>query len=343
MNQTGSAAQEEGQLDRLPHTPGAPRGALIRSEGGGCPQVIHWDASLPSLGRAVACIGVFDGVHRGHQALIAAARAVAVTRACLCVVVTFEPDPASVVPGCTSQARLLSLDQRVSRIRKCSPDVVLVLPFTPDMAATHAPEFLDRVLMKAMEPAGVVVGVNFRFGAGGEGDIATLAAYGASHGFDVSALPLVDVRGAPVSATRIRRLIQEGRIREAAELLGRPHELPAELQLGGDGRLSVEFPTGHALPAAGWYECLARVGDVRRRVTVAVDESSLRHHLSLRNGLTGRELEGCTISLEFNEPLPSRSSWRCPTERGSASSGTGRRSLLTACRLSTPRLSRSSS
>jgi riboflavin kinase/FMN adenylyltransferase len=199
---------------------------------------------LPPSVRSVA-IGTFDGVHRGHRAVIEAATASGL-RTC---VVTFNPHPREVLGY---EVQLLStFERRVELIEQIDPDELLVIEFTPDLARLSPADFVARVL----EPIGtriVLAGENFRFGRGRSGDIEVLR----SHGFDVRPVPLVE----GVSSSRIREALRAGDVPEAASMLGRAPELEGIVVTGDQRGGTLGFPTANLavpsnllVPAYGIY------------------------------------------------------------------------------------------
>lgn len=225
--------------------------------------------------RSVA-IGSFDGFHRGHQAIVRkaveAARAVEGSAA----VLTFEPHPSAVLDPGSHPALLSPFEYKVHLLEEAGVDELVALPFDAAFAALSPGEFCESVLSRRLNARQVMVGENFRFGSGGGGSAEDLIAFGQLSGFSVTAIGLVIARGKPVSSTRIRRLIAEGRVEEAAELLGRPHVLDGFVG-GGAGRgrdlgtptANLEVPRGVAVPAPGVYitRTLVATGDVRPSVT----------------------------------------------------------------------------
>jgi len=213
-------------------------------------RLVRSPAELEPAERAVA-IGTFDGVHRGHQATIAAALATGMRS----TVLTFTPHPRTVL-GYEVQL-ISSLERRIELIEAIGPDELLVLEFTPELAAREAEEFVATVL----EPLGtriVVAAESFRFGKGRRGDPALLR----ECGLEVREVPLVE----GVSSTRIRELLRDGDVTTAASLLGRPPEVEGTV-VGGDQRGgTLGFPTANLapdpallVPAYGIYAGAARI------------------------------------------------------------------------------------
>jgi riboflavin kinase / FMN adenylyltransferase len=212
------------------------------------------------LGPTAVTIGVFDGVHRGHQALLARVAEEAAARGLLPGAITFDRHPMTVVrPG--SHPRLLStLSQRVALLGECGMAFVLVLPFTLKLSRMAAEEFAVKVLLETVSARVIVVGHNFRFGHRAAGDARLIAALAEPRGVDVIALPLDDDAGDAVSSTRIRAALADGDVETAARLLGRPFAVEGHVVRGAErGRLlgiptaNLRVPARLALPAKGIY------------------------------------------------------------------------------------------
>jgi riboflavin kinase / FMN adenylyltransferase len=268
---------------------------------------LTWYPGIPAVGAAVVAIGVFDGVHLGHQTLIRDTVSLARERGSLAAVVTFDRDPDRVVDPEHAAPQLLELDDKLDLIAGLGPDIVLVVPFTTDVAALTPETFLDGLLLAAFAPVAVVVGHDFRFGARAAGDLSALEGAGRRHGFDVVGHPLVRLDGDAVTSTRIRALIAAGDVVGAARLLGRPHRLRGPVVRGrGEGRrlgaptANVETPPYAALPSDGVYAGLAAFDGLRYAAAVSVgvpptfpDATSRLevHVLDFAGDLYGRPLE----------------------------------------------------
>ena len=219
--------------------------------------------------RAVCAIGAFDGVHVGHRALIERARAEARRRGDELVVVTFSPDPSVVLCPEHPQKMLLSDGGRLDVLRSIEGvDRVVVLDFTSELAALPYGRFVRETLGGLVDLDAIVVGSDFRLGAGGAGTVDALSELGRIDGFDVIGMELLDEGGAPVTATRIRSLLGEGRVEAAAGLLGRCHYVCGEVVRGrGEGTgfgfptANVCVPAGLCLPAEGVYAGYVTRGD----------------------------------------------------------------------------------
>lgn len=230
--------------------------------------LVRWSDGMEPLGDAVVAMGVFDGVHLGHQALLAACVTEARRREALSVALTFDPDPEQVVFPEAAAPQLLSLDSRLRELARTGVDAVVVVEFTPQLGAMPAERFLDDVLGTAMCPLTIHVGEGFRFGVRAEGDLDTLYVWAAEHNADVSPHPLLVIDGSPVSSTRIRALVAEGRVAEAAGLLGRPPAVTGTVGHGRGEGAHIGFATANvhpephaALPADGVYAGRAVLGD----------------------------------------------------------------------------------
>jgi riboflavin kinase / FMN adenylyltransferase len=225
-------------------------------------------------GCTVVSVGVFDGVHVGHQRILAIAReradraAGGLAGAGRCVVVSFDPHPDLVLATAfRAPAPLTPLPERRERIAALGIPEVEVVPFTRELAALAPEEFVARHLVAPFGPCALVVGEGFALGRGRSGDVPRLRAIGAGAGFEVIAVPLLERDGAPVSSTRIRGLLEAGRVAEAARLLGRPYDLRGRVVRGEAVGRTLGFPTANLrlheeklLPADGVYAARVRVG-----------------------------------------------------------------------------------
>jgi riboflavin kinase/FMN adenylyltransferase len=256
-------------------------------------------------------IGVFDGIHLGHRAILDRALARARARCGRCVVMSFDPHPDVVLARGEfhSPPPLTPLGEKRARLAALGVDGFEVLPFTRELASLEPETFVDRHLVQPHAPFALVVGEGFALGRGRAGTVGRLHTIGAAHGFEVDAVPLVMVDGSPVSSTRIRVLLAEGRVAEAARLLGRRYGLTGAV-VTGDGRgRRLGYPTANLrlheerqLPADGIYAVLAAVPgegggrpaamSIGMRPTFDGQVRTLEVHLLDWSGdLAGRELE----------------------------------------------------
>lgn len=216
----------------------------------------------PDLGRTVVTIGNFDGMHRGHQHVMAEACAVAARHGGIPVVaVTFDPHPMSIIRPDKSPEPLASLDERVSLLEAAGADAVLVLSFTSELADQEAADFARSVVFGALQAAAVVVGDNFRFGHRALGDVDLLRALAGDSGAEVVGLPLDGAGDRTWSSTYIRAALRRGDVAAAAEALGRLFTLRGCVVKGDQRGRELGYPTANvpvststtAVPADGVY------------------------------------------------------------------------------------------
>lgn len=212
--------------------------------------------------RCVCLIGAFDGLHRGHRALLASALAEARSLGVPCVAVTFSPDPAEVLAGPQASSTLLPTADRARGLVALGADAVVSFPFTRELAGTGQRAFVERVMRSVVRPVSVHVGTNFRFGRGGEGDVTSLGGFGRELGFEVHAESLLELDGGTVSATRVRHLLHAGELDEATRLLGRCHYVTGGIRHGRGEGTGFGFPTANVkcdvrtcMPREGVYAC----------------------------------------------------------------------------------------
>ena len=213
--------------------------------------------------RAAITIGAYDGVHLGHRAVIDQVRRRADDLGAKSVVVTFDRHPASVVRPESAPRLLTSTDQKMELLRATGIDAVVIVPFDTDQASESPESFVDRVLVKCLRTALIVVGEDFHFGRHRDGNVDLLRKVGVDADFDVEPVQLVqrlDGIDEPVSSTAIRRALAGGDIERANTMLGRPYEVRGEVFAGDQrGRLlgfptaNVAVPAGMCLPADGVY------------------------------------------------------------------------------------------
>jgi riboflavin kinase/FMN adenylyltransferase len=221
----------------------------------------EWEVAGPTA----VTIGVFDGVHIGHQQVIGDLVTQAFATGLVPTVLTFDPHPLAVLSPERAPSMLTTVSQRIEQFRRLEVDVVGILTF-PDIRDLTAEEFANRVLADALGARRVVVGADFRFGRERTGDPDSLASVGALRGFEVSVVDMFGHLDGVVSSTRIRRLLEAGQVQEVATLLARWYELRGTVARGeGRGR-TIGIPTanlalapGIAIPANGVYAVWAEV------------------------------------------------------------------------------------
>ncbi len=198
----------------------------------------------------VITIGVFDGVHRGHQALIAAAREQADLRGLPLVAMTFDPHPLAVIGPKRAPTSLATLEHRAELLRRAGADVVEVLAFDEETAAMSPQDFVADVLVRRLGARAVVVGADFRFGHRAAGTLVTLEEEGARAGFSVVGVPLAGDHGQRWSSTATRALIEAGEVAAAAVALGRPYRIDGEVVHGDHRGRELGFPTANLAASA---------------------------------------------------------------------------------------------
>ena len=214
-------------------------------------------------GVAPACavtIGNFDGVHRGHQAMLALLRSEAQQRGVPSCVLTFEPHPRDYFAALHKKpdlapARVGTLRDKLGDLANCGVDQTVVLPFDARLASLAPQEFIDRVLRKGLGAKYVLVGDDFRFGAQRAGDYGVLDAAGVAYGFDVARMNSYEVHGLRVSSSAVRDALGHGRMQDAARLLGRPYAISGHVVHGRKLGRTLGFKTlnlrfAHWKPAA---------------------------------------------------------------------------------------------
>ena len=276
------------------------------------------DLSVPAFPgrRAVVTIGMYDGVHLGHRAVIAETRRRAAETGAVSVVVTFDKHPMSIVRPDAAPRLLTGLDHKLELLAATGVDAAVVVGFDERQSRETAVEFVERVLVSALAAERVIVGSDFHFGHMRQGNVTLLREMGARHGFDAEPMRLVpraDGVDEPVSSTAIRRALAGGEIDIANRMLGRPHEVRGTVASGDQRGRTIGFPTanvmveaGMCLPADGVYAGVHRRPDgsehtcainLGRRPTFKTDQVSplLESHLLDFSG----DLYGETAAVQF--------------------------------------------
>jgi riboflavin kinase/FMN adenylyltransferase len=203
--------------------------------------------SAPPVDPCVLVVGNFDGVHRGHQAVLVEAVQVAESRGLMPAVLTFDPHPAAIV-GVGAPPALTTLERRAELMGALGVERVLVRPFDASFAAWQAERFARELIAGVLRAQVVVVGQNFRFGAKRAGDLDLLRSLGAELGFEVLVHSIASDAHGPFSSTRARDAIAAGDLAEAESVLGRPHELSGPVVHGDERGRTINFPTANIDP-----------------------------------------------------------------------------------------------
>lgn len=248
----------------------------------------------PSHCGCVATIGNFDGVHLGHQAVIGQLAEKGQELGLPTLVMLFEPQPMEVFAPAKAPARLTRLREKLRALSRYAVDRVLVIRFDQRFAAMPASEFIERILLKALGVRHLVVGDDFRFGHGREGDFAMLSAAGKQHGFHVVHMHTFNIDAERVSSTRIRDALARGELAAAEKLLGRPYRMCGRVAHGDKRGRTIGVPTANihlhrkVAPLTGVYavevfgldaEPLGGVCNIGNRPTVDGTRSLLEVHL----------------------------------------------------------------
>jgi len=204
----------------------------------------HQYVTKEDRGASVA-IGNFDGVHLGHQAVIAIARDEARRLGAPLGVVTFEPHPREVFAPDAPPFRLMNAEAKAHRLEKLGVDILYELNFNKALSSLSPEDFALQVIVQGLGLAHVVVGEDFCFGKGRSGTAADLARFGAEMSFGVTVTPLLATDGVEVSSTRIRTALSEGRPRDAARMLGHLHRIEGAVIRGDQRGRELGYPTAN--------------------------------------------------------------------------------------------------
>jgi riboflavin kinase / FMN adenylyltransferase len=222
--------------------------------------------------RAAVAIGNFDGVHRGHQALLSTARHAAGQAAGQAaehggevIAFTFDPHPARLFAPSLSPPLIVSLQRRIELLGAAGADIVVVEPFTAEFAAMEAEAFVHEVLARDLGAAHVVIGYDFSFGKGRRGNTAMMESLAHQAGLEATVVKRVAVHGITCSSTRIREFVLEGQVEGAEVLLGRPYEMSGQVVAGAARGRALGYPTANLRldtdlrPRPGIYAARARL------------------------------------------------------------------------------------
>lgn len=201
----------------------------------------HWTGLGPDERGASVAMGNFDGVHLGHQSVIDMARRDGAPLG----IVTFEPHPREVFAPDAPPFRLMNAEARRNRLARLGVDFLYELPFGPDLANLTPEAFAREVLANGLGVSHVVVGADFCFGKGRAGTVDMLREFGQDMGFDVSIVPLVGGHKAAISSTAIRTALGEGRVRDAAAMLGHRHRIDGAVLHGEKRGRELGYPTAN--------------------------------------------------------------------------------------------------
>jgi riboflavin kinase/FMN adenylyltransferase len=271
------------------------------------------DAFPPDSRPTVVALGVFDGVHLGHRAILARAVAQAENGDLEAIACTFDRHPLEVLQPARAPLPISTMAERLELIAACGLDTTLVLEFTPQLAAVEPEAFVKDVLLDRLRARDVVVGVNHTFGRRARGDTRLLVELADGFGFRVDVVPPLVVEGLPVSSSAIRAALGRGDLRRAAACLGRDYAVAGTVVPGAGRGRQLGFPTANLAPdrvplvPTGVYACRATFDGrghpavVNMGVRPTFGETALAVEIHVLD-FTG-DLYGKTVRLDFVDRL----------------------------------------
>lgn len=209
----------------------------------------HSLTDLPDIAASALTLGTFDGLHRGHQAVIDRLLLHARENAVPAVVLTFDPHPQHVIapPGVAKKELIITLENKLALLEAAGVDLTVVLEFSHELSRISALDFLDRAVQH-FHPVQIVIGYDHHFGNKREGDATFLQQHANTYGYGVDLLDVVNSSDAAISSSQIRQLLKEGDCEQAEKLLGRPYEIAGVVTRGvGRGR-ELQYPTANLKP-----------------------------------------------------------------------------------------------
>jgi riboflavin kinase / FMN adenylyltransferase len=264
--------------------------------------VPDWTARFGADTKTALTVGSFDGIHLGHQKILRGVVERARATRALAAAVTFDPHPLKILRPAEAPPLISTLQQRLAGFEEIGLAAALILRFDLELSRLSPEEFVRRMLLDKLHLRSILVGGNFRFGHQQAGDAKRLAELGQRFGFAVRIVPPVIVRGQVVSSTAIRRAVYEGRVEQAARLLGRPFVLTGAIRPGSGRGRSVVFPTlnlapeQELCPAVGVYATQTRLaGRLYRSAT----------NVGVRPTFDGGPLSIESHLLDFSETVSS--------------------------------------
>lgn len=272
----------------------------------------------------VAAIGNFDGVHRGHQAMIATLRRRADELGVPAFVVTFDPPPIEILRPEVAPPRLMTLPRKAHYLEAAGADHVLVLQTSRDLLGLSAEQFYTDILLKNLNVRGLVEGPNFRFGKGRQGDVALLRSFCERDGIPLTVIEPTEIEGRMVSSSLIRQLVAAGDLPQATRLLGRPHEVIGTVERGAGRGTALGFPTANLagittlLPPDGVYAARTTLNGLSFSAAVHLGPNrtfgesrrSFEAHILDFDG----DLYGCELCVELIERIRETTRFDSPAE-----------------------------
>ncbi len=289
--------------------------------------VVRGVASLPlQAGPTVVTVGFFDGVHRGHRAVLERAVEAARERGVPSVAVTFDRHPREVLDPGTAPRLLTTVERKAGLIAELGVDVLAVLEFTPEFSRWSSEEFLVRILRDGLAAHHVVIGENFTFGHRAAGTLATLLERGEDLGFTAEGVGLVHIDGRRVSSSSVRDALAEGDLDWPERALGRRFVLDGEVVAGAGRGKGLGYPTANLrtwprllLPGSGIYAGVAEAAGERHVAAISVGTNPTfgaepLHVEAYLLDYGGAELRGSPIAVEFWARLRDERRFDSPSE-----------------------------
>jgi riboflavin kinase / FMN adenylyltransferase len=275
----------------------------------------YWAIEGVQLNASWVTIGSFDGVHRGHQQIVAQLTAGARAAGVPAVVLTFYPHPSFVLGKRSGPYYLTSPEERAELLGELGVDVVITHPFTPEFAALSAAEFME-LLSSRLKLRKLLVGYDFALGRGREGDVSTLTHLGQQSGYSVEVVSQISEAGQVISSSHIRKLLLEGEVEQANNFLGRPYRVSGKVGRGDQRGRRLGIPTANldvweqiVVPKTGVYACQAQfngqsylaVTNVGQRPTIQGGDATIRIEAHLLDFTT--DIYDQTLQLDFMQRL----------------------------------------
>lgn len=274
-------------------------------------KIFHQVSEFDSFCRPAVSVGVFDGVHAGHQAIIESLIISARQRNCQSVVVTFDPHPRLVLDEKGRIHLLQTLDEKLNRFEVSGVDAAVVVPFNKDFSSLSPEKFIREILVTSLHAGHVVTGYDHFFGQHRQGNFHLLSVMGKELGFSVEEVPPVLINGMPVSSSEIRKILLEGNLKLAGTMLGYHYTIKGNVLKGNKIGRNIGYPTANLkpesvnklIPAQGVYASLVKVrGSVYKGMTnigfrPTVDAENMTIEVNIFD--FDSDIYGETIELSF--------------------------------------------
>ncbi|MCS6822129.1 MAG: bifunctional riboflavin kinase/FAD synthetase [Microscillaceae bacterium] len=253
-------------------------------------KVFYQLADFPHLPMPIVTSGTFDGVHRGHQAILERIKEIAYKENGQTVLITYEPHPRLVLSPNENLQLLNSLEEKIELLAQNGIEYLLVIPFTPAFSQLSSREFIQKILIETVQTKKLVIGFDHRFGKGREGSFEYLKAHEHEYPFEIQEIPRQDIENEKISSTRIRHALSEGRISEANKLLGRYYTLKGKVVKGDQLGRAIGFPTANLqisyphklVPKQGVYAAFVWVNSQRYEAMLYIGRRPVLQNSELR-------------------------------------------------------------